>query len=142
MEAENSIHDNAPDTRTLVESPKSNTIPSASSLQSDERIVIEDTQTVYTSPPYVDKPTGRHMIELLYFTPTGLHRYDVCLDDCKFNRCESGEPELDEEEIEGLFSYKGFNFWVYVPFGYVKTRARMDSAVSTDLIGVGLFPNL
>lgn len=138
METKAPTPDNASVATTLIENPETAIAPSAYSIQSDERIIIEDTE-IFIGPPYVDKSTGRRMIELLYFTPTGLHYDGVGLDDCEFIGCESIEPKSDDDEIEALFRYDGYKFWAYVPFGYVKARAKTNSAVSTGLTWVGLF---
>lgn len=132
METKAPTPDNASVATTLIENPETAIAPSAYSIQSDERIIIEDTD-IFIGPPYVDKSTGRRMIELLYFTPTGLHYDCVGLDDCEFIGCESIKPKSDDDEIEALFRYDGYKFWAYVPFGYVKVRAKTNSAVSTGL---------
>ncbi|KAB8213224.1 hypothetical protein BDV33DRAFT_210410 [Aspergillus novoparasiticus] len=110
METKAPTPDNASVATTLIENPETAIAPSAYSIQSDERIIIEDTE-IFIGPPYVDKSTGRRMIELLYFTPTGLHYDGVGLDDCEFIGCESIKPKSDDDEIEALFRYDGYKFW-------------------------------
>ncbi|KAE8358568.1 hypothetical protein BDV27DRAFT_163462 [Aspergillus caelatus] len=130
MGTKSSIPDDASDASTLVENPETAIVPSASSFQSDEKIIIEkDTEIVLPCPTFVDNYTGCRMVELRYVTSMYLDPIVIPLDDCEFNKCESSESDSDDDEVEALFRYKDLKFCARVSFGYVKARAEMDPAV-------------
>ncbi|KAE8162676.1 hypothetical protein BDV40DRAFT_157609 [Aspergillus tamarii] len=130
METKASTPDNVSDTSTLIGNAETEIIRSASSIQSNERIIIEkDTEIVLPCPTFVDNYTGCRMVELRYVTSMYLDPIVIPLDDCEFNKCESGESDSDDDEVEALFRYKDLKFCASVPFGYVKARAEMDPAV-------------
>ncbi|KAE8404951.1 hypothetical protein BDV37DRAFT_282194 [Aspergillus pseudonomiae] len=130
MGTKSSIPDDASDASTLVENPETAIVPSASSFQSDEKIIIEkDTEIVLPCPTFVDNYTGCRMVELRYVTSMYLDPIVIPLDDCEFNKCESSESDSVDDEVEALFRYKDLKFCACVPFGYVKARAEMDPAV-------------
>lgn len=105
METKASTPDNASDTNTLVESPKTETVRSASSFQPDE-IVENDTEIVMPCPTFVDP------------------------DDCELNRREFSESDSNENEIEAPFGYNDLKFCASVLFGYAKAHAELDAAVA------------
>ncbi|KAB8256809.1 hypothetical protein BDV32DRAFT_152960 [Aspergillus pseudonomiae] len=123
-ETRSSIPDDVSDASTLVENP------GTASFQSDERIIIEDTDIVFPCPTFVDKCTGLWMVEFHFATFICLYPISIPLDDCELNTREFSEPDSDETEIEALFCYNDLKFCASVPFGYVKARTELDAAVA------------
>ena len=130
METKASIPDNASVASTVVENSETAIPPSGSSIQSDEGIIIDkDTAIVLPCPTFVDNYTGCRMVELRYAASIYLDPTVIRLDDCEFNRHESGQSDSDKDEVEAAFRYKELKFSARVPFGYVKARAEMNPAV-------------
>lgn len=83
---------------------------------------------VFTIPygPFVDKKTGRHMVELIEVStvcPGKRGTSTICLDACEIY--VPFKLVLERGKIETLFRYDGLNFFIYVSPEYVEQRRRM-----------------
>ncbi|KAE8396995.1 hypothetical protein BDV37DRAFT_289807 [Aspergillus pseudonomiae] len=115
-EAKDLFREDSFDRSTLVGTTDAVVRRSLPSCKDDMSMTPED--DVFTIPygPFVDKQTGRHMLELIKVTT-------VCLDDCEIY--VPSKLVLDRGKVETLFRYDGLNFFMYVPPEYVEQRRRM-----------------